>query len=88
MSKQDVAKKIVENLGGAGNVNSYTHCATRLRFDIKDESKINQETLKGMKEILGIVNKGGQFQLVIGPTVEQLYNELAPFMKGVAAAAR
>ena len=87
MSKQDVAKKIVENLGGAGNVNSYTHCATRLRFDIKDESKINQETLKGMKEILGIVNKGGQFQLVIGPTVEQLYNELAPFMKGVAAAA-
>jgi PTS system beta-glucosides-specific IIC component len=87
MSLKDTAKTIVTHIGGPGNVESFTHCATRLRFAIKDESKINQDALKNMKEVLGVVNKGGQFQLVIGPTVEQLYNEITPLMKGVAAAA-
>lgn len=87
MSKQETARKIVEYIGGAENVESFTHCATRLRFAIKDESKINMEALNALKEVLGVVNKGGQFQLVIGPAVEQMYNQLTPLMKGAVAAA-
>lgn len=87
MSTQDTAKKIVDYIGGPENVSSYTHCATRLRFAIKDEAKIDQESLKSMKEILGVVNSGGQFQLVIGPAVEQVYNQVVPLMKDVTASA-
>lgn len=84
---KDTAKKIVTAIGGANNLNAYTHCATRLRFDIKDESRIDQEALKSMPEVLGVVNKGGQFQLIIGPTVEQLYNQLVPLLKDVKQSA-
>lgn len=86
MSKE-TATKIVEYIGGASNVSSYTHCATRLRFGVKDEGIIQQDKLKEMKEILGVVNKGGQFQLVIGPTVEALYNEIVPLLAGAEKAA-
>lgn len=51
MSKQETAQKIVEYIGGAENVESFTHCATRLRFAIKDESKINLEALNALKEV-------------------------------------
>ncbi len=87
MATQDTAKKIVDYIGGPENVASYTHCATRLRFGIKDEAKIDQESLKNLKEVLGVVNSGGQFQLVIGPKVEQMHNQIAPLMKGVTASA-
>lgn len=84
MGKKETAQLIVEKLGGVSNIQSFTHCATRLRFDMKDREKIQQEDLKAMKEILGIVDKGGQFQLVIGPAVEELYNAMVPFLKDVA----
>lgn len=87
MSMKETAEKIVGYIGGSENVNSFTHCATRLRFDVKDEGKINQSELEKMKDVLGIVNQGGQFQIVIGPKVESVYNEITPLMKGVSEAA-
>lgn len=82
MKKSDTAEKIIKNLGGAANINSFTHCATRLRFDIKDKEKINQEDIKSLKEVMGAVDKGGQYQLIIGPAVETLYNEIVSIMGG------
>lgn len=80
MEQRETANKIVNYLGGRGNIQTFTHCATRLRFDIKDRSKIQEEKLKGLSDILGIADKGGQYQLIIGPSVVKLYNELVPLL--------
>lgn len=77
------AEKIVASLGGANNVVSLTHCATRLRFEIKDRSRINEAALKGIKEVIGIVDKSGIYQLVIGPNVTKVYDALLPLLENV-----
>lgn len=82
MKNNEIATKIIEYLGGWKNINTFTHCATRLRFDIKDDTLIKEDQLNEMKEILGIVNKGGQYQLVIGPAVVTLYNEITSLSNG------
>ncbi|EAC9475097.1 PTS beta-glucoside transporter subunit EIIBCA, partial [Listeria monocytogenes] len=80
MDKKETAKLIVERLGGKENINMVTHCATRLRFDIKNKQEIQEENLNSMEEILGIVDKGGQYQLVLGPSVNLFYNEVTPLL--------
>lgn len=80
MSKKETAELIVNRLGGKENINLVTHCATRLRFDIKNRQKILQDELDDMNDILGIVDKGGQYQLVIGPSVNDLYKEVSPLV--------
>lgn len=82
MGKKETAKLIVEHLGGKENINLVTHCATRLRFDIKNKQEIQEEDLNNMNEILGVVDKGGQYQLVIGPSVSLLYNEVTSLLDG------
>lgn len=84
MKTKEVAQKILDNIGGSNNINSFTHCATRLRFDIKDVSIVKKDDLNAIKEVLGVVDKNGQFQVVIGPTVESVYNDLVPLLKNVA----
>ena len=83
MDNRELAKTIVEKIGGSENVKLYTHCITRLRFILKDKSKVNEEGLRQIKEIMGIVDRGGQYQLVIGGDVERVFNELPPFLPGV-----
>ncbi len=80
MTYQELAKTIVEKIGGSENVILYTHCITRLRFVLKDKSKVDEAGLKEIKEIMGIVDRGGQYQLVIGGDVERVFNELPPFL--------
>jgi PTS system beta-glucosides-specific IIC component len=70
------AKKIIELIGGMENVVSYTHCATRLRFNLKDSAKARTEELKAVKEVLGVVEKGGIYQVIIGPKVDVMYQEI------------
>lgn len=73
-SKYDgLARIIVQNVGGKGNIKSLTHCFTRLRFVLKDESKANEEMLKKTEGIVNIVKSGGQFQIVIGTHVPDVY---------------
>ncbi len=78
MNYKETAKQIVELVGGNENIETHTHCMTRLRLVLKDESKVKEAELKALDGVQGVVNKGGQYQIIIGPDVEQLYLELAP----------
>ncbi|HFU7058119.1 TPA: beta-glucoside-specific PTS transporter subunit IIABC [Bacillus cereus] len=73
----DLAKKIIENIGGKENINSLTHCVTRLRFKLKDESIANDDTLKNMDGIVTVMKSGGQYQVVIGNHVPQVYDDIS-----------
>ena len=82
-SKYDgLARIIIQNVGGKGNVISLTHCITRLRFRLKDESKANTEVLKQTDGIVTVIQSGGQYQVVIGnhvPDVFAAVNEIGKF---------
>jgi len=80
------AKDIIQSIGGAANVVALTHCATRLRFTLKDASVIDQATVEAIPAVLGAVPQSGdRFQVVIGGAVETVYNEILalPEMKKV-----
>lgn len=76
MNYQELAKLIIDKVGGEGNVKSLTHCATRLRFNLKDDQKAEEKTLKNTPGIMGVVNKGGQYQVIIGSDVGNVYKEI------------
>jgi PTS system beta-glucosides-specific IIC component len=76
MDYKKLAKEILLHVGGEANVASLTHCATRLRFNLKDDKKANTNALKEVTGIMGVVNKGGQYQVVIGSDVASVYKEL------------
>lgn len=85
MNYKETAPVIIEYLGGKENITTHTHCMTRLRFGLKDESKVNEEALKAVKGVQGVLKKGGMYQVVIGPNVEELYKEVAPLLQDVPA---
>lgn len=82
-SKYDgLARIIIQNVGGKANVISLTHCITRLRFRLKDESKANSDILKETDGIVTVIQSGGQYQVVIGnhvPDVFAAVNEIGKF---------
>lgn len=71
-----LAKFIIKNVGGEKNINGLMHCMTRLRFVLKDEHKADTEALKNHDEILSVVNGNGQYQVVIGTHVKEVYNAI------------
>ncbi|WP_138494011.1 beta-glucoside-specific PTS transporter subunit IIABC [Paenibacillus pinistramenti] len=77
MKYEQLAKDVIKNVGGKENVNSLTHCITRLRFKLKDESKANTDVLKNMDGVVTVVQSGGQYQVVIGNHVPEVYAEVA-----------
>ena len=77
MSKyENLAKEILENVGGKENINSLTHCVTRLRFRLKDESKANDEALKNNPGVVTVMKSAGQYQVVIGNHVPLVYADV------------
>lgn len=76
MDYEIVAKKILERVGGKENVISLIHCMTRLRFTLKDESIVDDEVMKKTKGVMGIMKKAGQYQIIIGNDVANVYAEL------------
>ena len=80
MNFKEMAPKIVTCIGGKENVSAHTHCMTRLRFVLIDDTKVNEEELKKIDGVKGVVKQGGMFQVIIGPSVEQLYAEVAPLL--------
>lgn len=76
MSKQikEMARQIIQDIGGSGNVVSVTHCMTRLRFNLKDMSIPQDETIKQIAGVLGVARSGGQYQIIIGQTVNEVYD--------------
>ena len=80
MDYKNVAQEIVRLVGGKENVQGVTHCVTRLRFRLADESKADTEALKATQGVMGVVQQGGQYQVVIGPDVENVFNEVSPLI--------
>lgn len=76
MAQDKIVVEILENIGGKENIKEVAHCMTRLRIKVCDSSQVNQEKLKKIKGVLGLVLKGEQYQIVIGPNVSQVYNTL------------
>lgn len=74
MNWDDLATKIIDAVGGVSNVKNATHCATRLRLTLYDDSKADQERIDNFTGVLGVVNQGGQLQIIIGNDVPSLYD--------------
>lgn len=75
MERSELARKIVEQVGGVGNIKSLSYCMTRLRFVLKDNGKANETELKKL-DILGIQVQGGQYQVIVGNDVVRVYKEM------------
>ena len=76
MRYEKMNQEILAAIGGEENIQSVVHCATRLRFVLKDESKADDKKAEAIDGILQVVKKGGQYQLVIGNNVEDVYDDL------------
>lgn len=77
---QELAADIVRNVGGRENVAGLVHCITRLRFTLKDESLANDDVLKGMSGVVTVMKSGGQYQVVIGNHVAEVYEDVLPLL--------
>lgn len=74
-SKYDgLARIIIQNVGGKSNIISVAHCITRLRFKLKDESKANKDVLESTDGVIKVMQSGGQYQVVIGNQVNDVYD--------------
>ncbi len=80
MNYNQIAKDILANVGGSGNVKGLTHCFTRLRFQLKDSKKANKETIEQLEGVISVVESGGQFQVVLGTKVNNVYDAIVPMI--------
>lgn len=76
MSQEKLAREIVERVGGEKNVESLVHCATRLRFVLKDDSKADKTALEKTEGVIAVKENGGQFQVVVGNKVPEVYQAI------------
>lgn len=76
MSYHKLAKEIIELVGGKENVNTVTHCVTRLRFRLKDEGKANTKALNNLDGVVTVRQSAGQYQVVIGNHVAEVFREV------------
>ncbi|MWN89819.1 PTS beta-glucoside transporter subunit IIABC [Gilliamella sp. Pra-s65] len=76
MKNKELAESIIQLVGGKDNIISLVHCATRLRFVLKDDNKADADTLKKRVGVITVVQSGGQFQVVIGNNVADVYNDI------------
>ncbi|PYE49718.1 PTS glucose transporter subunit IIA [Paenibacillus barcinonensis] len=76
MDKQQLSKDILKLVGGEENIDQVTHCMTRLRFNLNDNKKADKATLKNTPGVMGVMENGGQFQVIIGNDVPQVYSAL------------
>ncbi|WP_145323606.1 beta-glucoside-specific PTS transporter subunit IIABC [Paenibacillus xylanexedens] len=76
MDTQQLSKDILKLVGGEENIDQVTHCMTRLRFNLNDNQKADKATLKNTPGVMGVMENGGQFQVIIGNDVPVVYNAL------------
>lgn len=89
MNYNETAEKILHSVGGAENIRMLTHCATRLRMEFNDRAQVNDAQIGTIPGVISVVEKGGQFQIVIGNEVQQVYrllNKALPEKKNPAGA--
>lgn len=77
MNNQDLAKAILANVGGKKNIISYTNCVTRLRFQLRNEDKVDQQALDRLEGVLGVQFQGNEFQVILGGKVVHVANEFS-----------
>ena len=86
----NTAQEILDAVGGPGNITHFTHCATRLRFELNDASVVDKDRVEAIDGVLGAVPQSGdRYQIVIGGAVQSVFNEInnLPSMAGGAGAA-
>ena len=76
MDAKKTAQQVLEQVGGAENVTFLTHCVTRLRFNLKSMDGVDEAKVKAVPGVVGVVNKGGQYQVIIGNEVAKCFAEL------------
>ncbi|MET1170900.1 beta-glucoside-specific PTS transporter subunit IIABC [Paenibacillus amylolyticus] len=76
MDKQQLSKDILKLVGGEENIDQVTHCMTRLRFNLNDNNQADRTTLKNTPGVMGVTENGGQFQVIIGSEVSEVYKAL------------
>lgn len=81
MNYKSLAEDIIRLVGGEDNIASLVHCATRLRFNLKDESKADTAALKATKGVMGAVSNGGQYQVIIGSDVSHVFKAIMEMTK-------
>lgn len=77
MKYQEIADQVIAGVGGLKNINSLTHCATRLRFSLKNDALADKKSLEDIPEVMGVTVGGGQYQVIIGSEVRHVYNALS-----------
>lgn len=82
MNFKETAKGILDSVGGVENIANMTHCATRLRLNLKDASKANDDAVKAIDGVVNVINKAGQYQILIGTEVPHVYDEFEMLVKG------
>lgn len=76
MNHQELAQTIIEKMGGKSNISQCWHCITRLRFNVKDDNKIKLDEIKALDGVIGAQFQSGQFQIIIGNEVANVYEEI------------
>ncbi|ODJ67205.1 beta-glucoside-specific PTS transporter subunit IIABC [Brochothrix thermosphacta] len=76
MKYKNTAKEILKTVGGEDNIESLVHCMTRLRFVLKDESQADDAYMKNIPGVMGVMKKGGQYQVIMGNDVASYFKEL------------
>jgi len=89
MTKQyeSLAKQIVDLVGGVDNIHDVYHCQTRLRFHLIDDQQADRETIQNLEGVTSVLEKGGTFQVVIGPQVADVFEEVEKYAGPAIAAA-
>lgn len=80
MNHEEVAKEVIANIGGKENVNNAWHCMTRLRFNLKDKDKVNDEQLNKIPGIVGVTYQSDQLQIIIGTHVSDYFTPLSKLL--------
>ncbi len=84
-SHKEVAKQVVDKIGGANNVDQAWHCVTRLRFNLNDKNKVEMEDIKKINGVMGAQFSGDQFQVIIGNHVSDVFAEVEPLVGGAGS---
>ena len=83
MNYQQLGNDIIQNIGDIDNIKQLTHCATRLRFEFYDINKVNTKKIESLNGVISVVEKGGQYQIVIGNEVQSVFRAIQSQMKDV-----
>ena len=73
---KQMAASIIEGIGGKDNISTVVHCVTRLRFTLKDQTLFKKEQIESISGVLGTMYQNGQYQVIIGQTVPDVYDEV------------